>query len=124
MLRASNLSLRTFLWLVAAIGISGCAPWQPIGQSNLLLKPIELADDGIELELITVRFPLGDETLNNAIWNEIDEQQTPLAVRRALAENGIRCGFVAGQLPPALAQVIAVAEKQPTTRTEAASRLE
>jgi hypothetical protein len=124
MVRALNLVLRKLVWLMAAAVLSGCAPWQPIGQSNLLLKPIELADDGIELELITVRFPLGDETLNGAIWNEIDEQQTPLAVRRALEENGIRTGIVGGQLPPALAQVIAAAEKQPETRTEAASRLE
>jgi hypothetical protein len=111
--------------LAATAGLGGCH-WgpqsAPEGQS--LLKPVELADDGVQLEIISVRFPLSDDQLNGPMWDDIDEQQLPLPVRRALAENGFRAGVVSGQLPAALAKKLAAAEKRPTSVTEAAARLE
>jgi hypothetical protein len=124
-LRAIHRYWRWCLALTAIAGISGCR-WgpqsAPHGQS--LLKPVEMADDGVQLEVISVRYPQHDEELNGSMWNDIDEQQTPLAVRRALAENGFRAGIVSGQLPAPLAKLVTAAEKQPASVTEAAARLE
>ena len=109
----------------AALGLPGCR-WAPssVPHGESLLKPVELADDGVQLEVISVRFSLHDDELNGSMWDQIDEQQLTLPVRRALAENGFRAGVVSGQLPTALAKVLAAAEKQPVNVTEAAARLE
>jgi hypothetical protein len=58
------------------------------------------------------------------MWKEIDEQQLPIPVRRALTENGFRAGIVSGQFPSAIAKLLAAAEKPPATATEAGARLE
>ncbi|HTQ40569.1 MAG TPA: hypothetical protein VMJ32_16200 [Pirellulales bacterium] len=113
------------LTLTAAAGISGCSwapPAAPHGET--LLKPVEMADDGVQLEIVSVRFPLHDDELNGSMWDQIDEQQIPLAVRRALGENGFRAGIVSGELPAPLAHILATADKKPASVTEAAARLE
>jgi hypothetical protein len=110
---------------VVCAGVGGChwgPPSSPHGES--LLKPVDLSDDGVQLEIISVRFSAHDDQINDAMWNEIDEQQLPLPLRQALASNGFRAGIVSGQLPAALARMIAAADKKPATATEAAARLE
>jgi hypothetical protein len=125
MLRATD---RYLCWLIAllfATGIAGCNEWQQSAPSGkTLLKPIDVADDGMQLEIISIRFPLGDEALNKTMWSEIDEQQFPLPVRQALAENGFRAGVIGGQLPPALVRLLTEAEKQPAKISEMAARLQ
>jgi hypothetical protein len=81
-------------------------------------------DDGLQLEVISVRFPMGDPEFNTELWNKIDEQQLPLLVRRDLAENGLRAGLLYGELPPAIAQKLAMTEDRPANISEAAARLE
>jgi hypothetical protein len=118
-------TMLTAIALAAALEVAGCH-WAPssVPHGESLLKPVDLADDGVKLEIISVRCSPHDDELNGSMWNEIDEQQLALPVRRALAENGFRAGVVSGQLPPALAKVLAEAEKQPASVTEAAARLE
>ena len=69
-----------------------------------------MADDGMQLEVISVRFPTGDPDFNTELWNKIDEQQLPLGLRRDLADNGLRVGVLYGELPPVIAQQLAAAE--------------
>jgi len=113
------------IMFAAAAGTSGCR-WGPQSapQGESLLKPVELAEDGVQLEIISVRFSPHDDALNGSMWNEIDEQQLSMPVRRALAENGFRAGIVSGQLPSALGKLVTEADKKPATMTEAAARLE
>jgi len=112
------------LLLAAAIGAPGCH-WGPqsTAHGESLLKPVGESEDSVELEIISVRFSPHDDDLTSTMWNEIDEQQMPLAARRELTENGFRSGIVSGQLPASLAKVVATAEKQPDSVTEAAARL-
>jgi hypothetical protein len=109
------------------VGLAGCHAWQLSApeesggsKSQSLLKPVGIAEDGFSLEIITVRFPLGDAELNQAAWSQIDEQTIPVDVRRRLADNGLRAGTIAGQLPAEVARIITEAE-QPATLTEAAA---
>jgi hypothetical protein len=114
-----------YLWLSLALALhtfGGCAiPDNPAPHANTLLRPIDASADGIQLEVISVRFPYADPQLNSELWNEIDEQQFSPAVRRGLNENGMRVGIISGELPAALAQVIAIAEQPPTAMDAAAS---
>jgi hypothetical protein len=109
------------------VGLAGCHAWQfpaPAESSAAsrqnLLKPVGMAEDGFSLEIITVRFPLGDAELNQAAWSQIDEQTIPVEIRRRLADNGLRAGTISGQLPPEVARILTAAE-QPATLTEAAA---
>lgn len=117
--------LRATIALCAAAALAGCSSWQQTApKEQSLLKPISAADDGVQLEIISIRFPFGDEELNDSIWNDIDEQQLPLPVRQKLAEAGLRAGVIGGQLPAALAQRMAAAEQGPANAIAAAARLE
>jgi hypothetical protein len=110
-----------------AVGLVGCHAWQhpapeepSAANRQSLLKPVGLGEDGFSLEIITVRFPLGDAELNQAAWSQIDEQTIPVEVQRRLTDNGFRAGTIAGQLPAEVARILTAAE-QPATLTEAAA---
>jgi hypothetical protein len=113
------------IWLLLLSGMAGCSSWEPNAPHNeSLLKPITMADDGMQLEVISVRFPTGDPDFNTELWNKVDEQQLPLGLRRDLADNGLRVGVLYGELPPVIAQQLAAVESRPASVTEAAARLE
>jgi hypothetical protein len=110
-----------------AVGLVGCHVWSlPAPEASnapahqKLLKPVGMGEDGFSLEIITLRYPLGDAELNEAAWSQIDEQAIPIDVRRRLADNGLRAGTIAGQLPAAVARILTAAE-EPATLTEAAA---
>ncbi len=109
--------------IVPALCLAGCEEitYKPKGASPLL--PLELAEDSAELEILFVRFPVGDPDCNGALWNAVDEQALPAAMRAELAANGLRAGMVGGQTPRVLAGKLAAAEDHSTPAT-AAARLE
>jgi len=122
---ANGQCLCATLALLSASALAGCSSWQQTAaKEQSLLKPIAAADDGVQLEIVSIRFPLGDEELNQTIWSDIDEQQLPLAVRQRLFESGLRAGVIGAQLPPALARLLAAAEERPANAIAAAARLE
>jgi hypothetical protein len=117
--------LRCLLIVLGSTCCFGCSAWQQTAaKGNSLLQPVDLAADGVQLEIISVRFPLGDELINGIVWKEVNEQQLPLATRRKLAESGFRAGITGCQLPAALSELISNAERQPTKMSEAAARIE
>src|SRR5262245_57928836 len=125
MIEAKHDILRALIALCATAALAGCSSWQQTApKEQSLLKPISAADDGVQLEIVSVRFPFGDDEMNDSIWNDIDEQQLPLPVRQKLAEAGLRAGVVGGQLPAALARMVATAEERPVNAVAAAARLE
>jgi hypothetical protein len=110
--------------LLVCTACCGCASWQQTAsKGNSLLKPIDMAADSVSLEIVSLRFPLGDETLNNTMWTEINEQQLPLETRRKLNDSGLRVGIVGAQMPAKLSELIAAAEQQPTKISEAAAKI-
>ena len=70
------------------------------------LKPIKLADDGVQLEIVHARFPQNQPDLNESLWKQIDETQLSAAQRQQLTRNGLRAGIVGGQLPSSLEQLL------------------
>jgi hypothetical protein len=115
--------LNAALALVAALWLSGCEQlvYKPKGTSPL--APLELTDDGVELEVIFIRFPAGDREMNGTLWNDVDEQSLPAATRTELAANGLRAGVIGGETPAILARRLAAAEDH-STPAAAAAKLE
>lgn len=125
MIEAKHDVLRAVIALCATAALGGCSSWQQTApKEQSLLKPISAADDGVQLEILSVRFPFGDEELNDSVWNDIDEQQLPLSVRQKLADAGLRAGVIGGQLPAALARMTAAADQGPANAIAAAASLE
>lgn len=98
--------------LTAALALGGCEfiSYKPKGASPLL--PIELTDDGAELEIVFIRFPVGDPEMTTQLWSGIDEQVLPAALRAELASNGFRVGVIGGETPAVLSRKLSAAEEK------------
>jgi hypothetical protein len=75
-------------------------------QGRSPLRPAKPSLDSVAVDIVWARFPAGDPSLNEMIWQEIDETAIEPAVARELAQNGFRAGVVAGSLPDALAHAL------------------
>lgn len=102
---------------------AGCAPLRRAADSPLV-QP-RMSADSIVLEIFTARFPLADERYNALLWSQVDEQQFDPALRRRLAENGLRVGIAGTQMPLELERLLqlegrgaAAEEQQPVALEE------
>lgn len=95
---------------VVCLSVLGCASWDRPEQQLALPTP-RMSRDSVVLEIESAEFDESQEQAFLGIWQALDEQFLPLETRRVLAANGIRCGVVGGQLPPALRT--ALESKQP-----------
>lgn len=112
--------LSVVVWLCAPLA-AGCSFLTAAPKSvTSPLAPIDLSNDGADLDVLFVRFPLGDPGLCRQLWGEVDELELPSAVRRELAANGMRCGLIGGPLPDMLAKRLTIAEDQSTPAAAAA----
>ncbi len=98
--------------LAASCALFGCARL-PEQKAELPLQPAQMSPDSVVIEVFFVRCPPGDQRLNCELWNEVDEQQVPAAVRQRLWANGFRAGLVYGQIPIALSRLLDLADKPP-----------
>jgi hypothetical protein len=96
--------------LLAVLAVTGCAtPLVEKAKSPLL--PARMSLDSVVLEMFFVRFPFGDPTVNDKLWEQIDEQQFAPAVRERLARNGFRAGLITGPMPIELSQLLQLENK-------------
>jgi hypothetical protein len=72
-----------------------------------------MSPDSVGLEIIFARFPADSAELNGQLWEEADEQQLPADVRQRLERNGFRQGVIGGQVPTALAKLLALKQEAP-----------
>jgi hypothetical protein len=96
------------LILTLLLGTAGCAWLEPPANKNApsLLHPTQMTPGSAVLEVLSIRLPAGEPDLESGIWQEVDEQQFPIEVRRQLEKNGFRAGIIAGQIPPALSKLL------------------
>ena len=60
--------MRILIVLLAAASLTGCGSWrQSARHETSLLKPVDLPSDGVQLEIVSIRFPYGDENLNSQL---------------------------------------------------------
>lgn len=98
--------------LSVIFALAGCTLTQPHIRNNPLL-PGGLGRSGqimlsnqCRVEMIIPSRPLGEQTLNEVVWNVADAQSIDDEVRRGLEANGLRVGVITGKLPDALQQVL------------------
>ena len=93
-------------WLLWTLAVSGgCRPLvEQVGRSPL--RPAQMSPDASVIEVFIVRLPASRAETYGALWDEIDEQHFPAALRQKLAGNGIRAGVVAGQVPLHLSRLL------------------
>jgi hypothetical protein len=75
-------------------------------QSNSPLRPARPSADSVKMEIIWARVPVGDGARTDQAWSSIDETRIDPAVRRELANNGLRAGVISGKLPEAIARAL------------------
>src|SRR5262245_52312383 len=94
------------LCCAVALAIAGCRfiDRRPVGSP--LLSPAEMGEDAVTLQVFFARCAVGDSELNGPLWNELDEQELPAALRRNLAANGFRAGLVGIQVPMSLSRLL------------------
>lgn len=97
------------LVLLLVLAASGCQLFSGDHESlhgQSLLKPAPVSPDSVAMEIIWARFPANDPVLEAAAWRDIDEAHIDPAVRRELANNGLRAGIISGSMPPAISKVL------------------
>jgi len=102
---------------LAVLTLGACST--PPRPSRALLSPAQMSPDSVVLEMFFVRFPFGDPTATDKLWEEIDEQQLAADLRERLSRNGFRVGVVGGQLPVELSKLLELSNKPaPGGKTE------
>lgn len=93
----------------------GCATGQPARSSTswlMKLRPFQgnPEPDLVLLEVVLLERPIGDSYINQAVWNDADEQIVSLEHRAMLEDNGLRVGQL-GSITPAGLQTLLNSEK-------------
>ncbi len=78
----------------------------PTGRSAL--QPLAVSPESVVLDIFSVKYPDSQVALNEAVWDQLDEQRIPAETRRRLAQNGLRAGIVTGHIPDELATAMAI----------------
>jgi hypothetical protein len=95
--------------LPAVLVLAGCTSVLQRGGSPLMSS--QMSPDSVVLEMFFVRFPFGDTTVNEKLWQEIDEQPFAPELRERLVRNGFRVGVISGQLPTELSKLLELGNK-------------
>lgn len=94
--------------LLAAVGISGCAPFlnetlRRMDQSQRAKLPDSTPLDSVELEVFLIERPFGDPLAGDVLWNHLDRiSSVDAATRERLQANGLRFGIAGSSMPYAL----------------------
>lgn len=100
--RGSFAQLAVFFWLASVLG---CASWTPPEEPPSLPSP-HVSPDSVILEIQLVDFRNPAEGDFQTLWSAVDEHCIASDVRHQLAENGLRCGILDGQVPQFLRSAI------------------
>jgi hypothetical protein len=100
--------------VVALVPVCGCAHLEPLSQAKLSAPTP--AKNSVVLDVLFVRFPLGDPEANEAVWSEIDELRLPADERRRLEANGFRAGVISGPLPLPLERLLQLGATPPAAQ--------
>ena len=96
------------LFVFYVLSVCGCALYNPAvnPETGQILQPTQMPPGSVALEVVSVCLPPDNPELASRVWDEVDEQDFPVEVRRQLEKNGFRAGVLAGQIPPALSQLL------------------
>jgi hypothetical protein len=92
------------LGVVGIVILSGCARWsqETSSEPKAILPPPKMSPDSVIVESVVVRFPQEQSDVFESIWSTVDESVLDIQLRRRMADNGLRCGVLIGDLPTAV----------------------
>ncbi len=99
------MAILAVVWTMLCVG-SGCATSPERREANALLSKPTMSPNSVMLEIFFVRYTEDHRSLGESIWEQIDEQKFDSDLRRKLADQGIRAGVLAGQLPLEVQQLL------------------
>jgi hypothetical protein len=108
-----SLLVRILLFLPLLAPMLGCQTLAKRGKTPL--APASMSPDSVVVEVFRIRFPSANQGVNEAVWDEIDEQHFPTHLRRQLAGNGFRVGLIGGQVPITLSRLMQLRDAPPPT---------
>lgn len=99
-------------WMVAlCVCAGGCATdteqLADAGWSRLKPRLPGPTPDVVEIQYYLIERPIGDPQINQAAWEEADEQAISLDLKNQLDQNGLRIGKLTTRLPESVAQLLA-----------------
>jgi len=89
----------TRILLLTVAAFIGCSPWSTSPAGKTQLQSAKMSPDSVVIELAMLDLAQVQEASTADLWREADEQQVPTELRGKLAQNGLRCGVLGGQLP-------------------------
>jgi hypothetical protein len=98
--------------VVITIGVNGCRSivtpqWSLEDEiAKTTLSAPQLARDAVILEVAFIRVAASANSSDSGFWPDVDETHLAAEDRKRLAQNGIRCGLLAGSLPDSLTELI------------------
>jgi hypothetical protein len=113
--------VRRQIVLLAVLALAGCNT--PLHKGKSLLMPAQMTPDSVALDLFFVRYPYGDATVNEKLWEEIDEQHFSPELRERLARSGFRIGLVSGQMPMEMSKLLELSDKPAVGDTSAETKV-
>jgi hypothetical protein len=92
------------------------------------LPPLTIPPDGVALDVVFVRRPLGDPEMNQQLHADVDEQVLEPPLRDSLARNGLWVGLAGDPLPRSLESLLGLddekEEKEEQERPESNAKTE
>jgi hypothetical protein len=113
---------RQAVLLPVLVAVAGCHT--PLSKGKSPLMPAQMWADSAVLDVFSVRYPHGDATVNEKLWEEIDEQQFSPELRERLTRNGFRVGLVGSQLPVELSKLMELSDKPAAATLTAETKVE
>lgn len=84
--------------------LAGCSLWHEEPEPVSELPAIRIPPDSVMIAITTILLPSNRPDIQDAIWNQVDEQNIDADVRQRLAANGFRVGVVGIHVPEELVQ--------------------
>ncbi len=101
----------SFMILLAAICVSGCARWdKPETRSRIVFPQAKIPADAVGLEFGIAEIDSATTESFEELWRLLDQQALPLDLRKRLDQNGIRAAIMSTRPPRVLHEL--VGEKQ------------
>ena len=86
----------------------GCARWDPEKSTSQSFRVPSgrMAPDSVSLELAVAQLSDSKKQDLEQLWLQLDQQKTPLQVRKLLDENGFRIAVIPSQIPETLHKLL------------------
>jgi hypothetical protein len=106
-----SIAMRACFGVSALLAVAGCRAVEPHSAARSPLAPLVVSPDSVTLEVFSAPAPHDDPQFDE-LWKLVDEQPLDAELRKRLAANGVRAGFVGPHVPDRLAAALKVTDRR------------